>query len=102
MLLDDHGFITPRLALAHNRALVNPVTIIVGTTTADRHAGAHRTDAHADADFFGARRNGAVNSHHRDSGHRETLDHDELLFLLDFEEAMRPETNRSQLAPALS
>src|SRR3954453_4395028 len=102
MLLDDHGFVAPRLALANDGALMHPIPIIIRTAAADRHAGANGADAPANADFFSARWNGAANSHNRDSGHRKTLDHDVLLVLLNFEEAMPPATNRSLLSPPLS
>jgi hypothetical protein len=56
MLLDDHGFIAPRLALADNRALMDPVAIIIAAARSDGYARSNWADTDANAYLFGARR----------------------------------------------
>src|SRR3954471_18918212 len=89
MLLDNHGFIAPRLALANDGALMNPVTVVVGTAASDGDGGTHRADAHADAHILRTRRHAAKNSRHSNSGHCKTLDHRMLPRMLNFVKPMR-------------
>src|SRR5436305_715851 len=64
--LDDHGFIAARFTLANHFALPNPIPIVIGTAGPDRHTRTNRADAHANANFFRTRGQGAVNSDDRD------------------------------------
>ncbi|HYW61891.1 MAG TPA: hypothetical protein VE865_01680 [Bradyrhizobium sp.] len=72
-LLDDNGFIAPRLALVDNGALMHAVAIVIDTAAPDGHAGTHRSNANADADFFRARGHGTQDSDCRDGGHCKTF-----------------------------
>jgi hypothetical protein len=74
---------------------MNAIAIVIRASGSDRDARAQRGDTYADAKLFRAGRHGAVNSDHRDRGHRKTLDDRMLLDVMNYGKAMQPAGNGS-------